>query len=61
VREIRSQGSVRGVPGNRHLYRDTWDKSVNCSYSFSTLKPICFFPFTGDAIICRIASNTTLN
>jgi hypothetical protein len=22
VREIRSQGSARGVPGNRHLYRD---------------------------------------
>jgi len=23
VREIRSLGSVRGVPGNRHSYRDT--------------------------------------
>jgi hypothetical protein len=23
VREIRSLGSVRGVPGNRYLYRDT--------------------------------------
>jgi hypothetical protein len=27
VREIRSPGSVRGVPGNRHSYRDTFGHS----------------------------------
>ena len=26
MREIRSQGSVRGVPGNRHSYRDNGGK-----------------------------------
>jgi hypothetical protein len=30
VREIRSPGSVRGVPGNRHSYRDTFGHSCKC-------------------------------
>jgi hypothetical protein len=36
VREIRSPGSVRGVPGNRHSYRDTLDlllRSKTCPMS----------------------------
>ena len=32
MREIRSLGSVRGVPGNRHSYRDTWTKPRKVVY-----------------------------
>ena len=41
MREIRSQGSVRGVPGNQHSYRDILirdaEKSIFCWRSSAAL------------------------
>ena len=37
MREFRTYGSVRGVPGNRHPYRDRW-RDLLC---FERLMPFC--------------------
>ena len=45
MREIRSYGSVRGVPGNRHPYRDP-SKRINTS---KPLQPALLLEYTAEA------------